>query len=188
MSPVQPRLLAASLFARRRVLVGCFLLPVTCLLLPVCLVCVWSALSLASGGWPFTTVGMALLCFHQLQPHIPEALRQLAFDDSIYAEKLEQSKTKLPIYSVAAAGMISRFILSPLYCFIFGETTDDGESISWQNGGRARASFLWMGVSVAFGTAVLSLSIVFRYLGPMSISECVCSFLIQYPCIAPPML
>ena len=126
---------------------------------------------------------MALLCFHQLQPHIPEALRQVAFDDSIYAEKLERSKTKLPIYSVAAAGMICRFILSPLYCFIFGETTDDGESISWQNGGRARASFLWMGVSVGFGTAVLSLSIVFRYLGPMSISECVCSFLIQYPCL-----
>ena len=175
MSSVHPRFLAASLFARRRILVGCFLIPVTCLLLPLCLVGVWSVLSLASGGWPLITVGMSLLCFHQLQSHIPGALRQVTFDDSIYAEKLEQSKTKLPIYSLAAAGMICRFILSPLYCFIFGETTDVGEGIPWQNGGRARASFLWMGVGVAFGLALLSLSIVCRYLGPVSISECICS-------------
>lgn len=178
---VHPRLLAASLFARRRILAGCFLIPAICLLLPVCLVGVWSVLSLASGGWPWITVGMALLCFHQLQPHIPGALRQAASDDSIYVEKLEQSKTKLPIYSLAVAGMICRLILSPLYCFIFGETTDDGEGISWRNGGRA--SFLWVGVTMAFGTAVLSLSIVFRYLGPMSISKCVQVSVCSHPCM-----
>jgi len=163
-APMHPRLLVASVFTRRRVMVGCFLIPGLCILLPLLLVALSTVLSLISGGLPWTAFGIFLICIYQLQPLIPGALKQVVADDYLYAEKLAQSKTRLPIYSVVVAGMVCRLILNPLSRFIFGD------AVSWQqNGGGPSGMLLGMGVTMAFSTAVLSLPIVFRYLGPMSI-------------------
>ena len=160
-TPMDPRLLVASVFTRRRVLVGCFLIPGLCILLPLLSIALSAALSLISGGLPRTVICISLICHYRLQPLVPGALKQVVADEYLYAEKLAQSKKRLPIYSVVVSGVICRLILRPLYRFVFGDA-------AWYDGGSLGV-LLRIGITLAFSTSVLSLSIVFRYLGPISI-------------------